>query len=182
MGALGNALIFVVSTLFTLYIGAVMLRLILSLVRADFYNPLSQAIVTITNPAIRPLRRILPSAGRIDTAAIALVVGLAIVRTILIVLLAGMPIMPALIVYVSMKGLAETLVYLYIFCLIGEVILSWVSAAGGGYNPVAALLGSVNRPLLAPIRRVIPPIGMIDLSPLLALLFLNALLIVIHSL
>lgn len=182
MGALGNALIFLVSMIFTLYIGVVALRLLLALVRADFYNPLSQFIVTVTNPLLRPLRRLIPAIGRIDTAAIMLFLILALLKTGIIVLLAGMPVLAVPLVAIAVRDLVEIFIYIYIISLIGEAVLSWIAAARGGYNPIAMLLINLNRPLLAPIRRVIPPIGMVDLSPLFALLVLNALLIVLHSL
>lgn len=182
MGAIGNALVFLVATLFTLYIGAVALRFLLALVRADFYNPLSQFIVTVTNPLLRPLRRLIPAVGRIDTAAVVLLLALALAKTGLVVLLAGMPILAVPIVALAIRDLVEIFIYLYIGSLIGEAVMSWLAAARGGYHPLAVLLADLNRPLLAPIRRVIPPLGMVDLSPLIALLVLNALLIVLHSL
>lgn len=182
MSAVNSMLIFVASTLLTFYIGAVLLRLILAVVRADFYNPISQTIVMITDPPLRPLRRLLPSVGRIDTAGVVLAVALAILKTTIIVALAGFPATPAVIVHLSMKDLAETLVYIYIISLIGEVIMSWVAAGGGGHNSLGSLLAAINRPLIGPVRRFIPPIGMIDLSPLFVLIGLNALLILIRAL
>lgn len=171
-----------INALFSFYIVIVMLRLLFALVRADFYNPLSQFVVTLTNPPLRLLRRFIPAIGRLDTSSVLLMFALQIVEIYLLGLLQGFVLPPLAVLIVSLRELLLLLIYVYMGAIIIMAVMSWVAAAGGGYNPIYALLDSLTRPLLAPIRRVVPLIGMIDLSPLVALLALNVALILVHSL
>ncbi|APZ43556.1 YggT family protein [Acidihalobacter ferrooxydans] len=170
-----------VNALFSFYIVVVMLRLLFALLHADFYNPVSQFVVTLTNPPLRVLRRFVPAIGRLDTASVVLIVVLQVVEIYLLGALQGIvpPLLAVLIL--GVRELLSLLIYLYIGAIIVMALLSWVSMAGGGYNPIAALLDTLTRPLLAPIRKVVPLIGMVDLSPLIALLALNAALILVRS-
>ncbi|MEJ2479997.1 MAG: YggT family protein [Acidihalobacter sp.] len=170
-----------INTLFSFYIVVVMLRLLFALVRADFYNPISQFVVTLTNPPLRPLRRAIPPIGRVDSASILLLLVLQLAEIYLASALQGFVPPPLLAFIVSIRELLILLIYIYIGAIIIQALMSWVAAAGGGYNPVMGLLDSLTRPILAPIRRVVPLIGMIDLSPLVALLALNVALILVHS-
>ncbi|MDX9767424.1 MAG: YggT family protein [Ectothiorhodospiraceae bacterium] len=181
MGALQEILIFLVSSLFGLYILAVILRFVLALARADFYNPISQVIVTVTNPPLRLLRRIIPSIGRIDTAAVVLVLALKLIELSIISLLIGSGIALLPLLLIAIRQILTLLVWVYIVTLIVEAIMSWFGPSMA-HNPLAGLLRGINRPLLAPIRRVLPPLGMIDLSPLIAILGLNILLILLRAL
>lgn len=172
-----NATVFLVDTLFGLYIGAVMLRLILQLVRADFYNPLCQAIVKITNPLVRPLRRYIPAVRRIDSASVLLMMGLQLLNTILLLLLIGHPIRPAGLVVLALAELIGKVIYLYTIGIFIGVIASWIAPAS--YNPVLAVVESVIAPLLRPVRRLLPALGGLDLSPLVVLLGLQLMLILV---
>jgi YggT family protein len=170
-GYFANAAVFLIKTLFGLYVGAVMLRLLLQWVRADFYNPLSQAIVKITNPLLRPLRRVIPALGRLDTASVVLLVALQTLSVWLIHSVVGFH--PGL-VGTALTVVAELLsnfIYLYIFAIIIQAIASWI--APGTYNPILALLNSVTAPLLRPIRQLLPDLGGIDFSPLVAIVLLQ---------
>ncbi len=174
-----NAGVFLVETLFGLYIFAVMLRFILQVVRADFYNPLSQAIVTVTNPALRPLRRYIPAYRNLDTASIVLMVGLQLICTTLVALLVGIGLSPPGLLVMAVAGLLEKSVYLFIFAVIVRIVLSWV--APGTYNPVIGMIDSITDPLLRPARRILPPFGgALDLSPMLVIigLYLALMLVV----
>lgn len=174
---MSNAGVFLVNTLFGLYIGAVMLRLLLQLTRADFYNPLSQAIVRLTNPVLRPLRRYIPAVGKIDSASVLLMVVLQIVNVWIVGAMLGLRLgLPALLV-ATVGELLSKFVYLYMFAIIIQAVASWV--APGSYNPVLGLIGSVTEPLLRPIRRILPNLGGLDLSPLVAIVLLQLVLMLV---
>ncbi len=170
---LRNPIEFLLTVIFQLYILAVMLRFLLQWVRADFYNPLSQAIVKLTNPALRPLRRVIPGFGGIDLAALVLVLVLQILLGFLLALLGEIPLNPGWILLWSIRELVELTLNVFIFSLIIQAVLSWVTP--GHYNPAGILLYKLNEPLLRPARRLIPPISGLDLSPLVVILLLQVL-------
>ena len=173
-----EAILFIVGSLWSLYLGIFALRFVMQLVRANFRNPAADAIVKLTNPLLLPLRRVLPPIGKIDTASI---VALIIVQAAAIAtmwLLGGYFIPNAgAFVYIVFLTLLITVIRFYIFALILYAILSWI--APGTYSPAAALLDSLCEPLLRPIRRIIPPLGGIDLSALFVIILLQALHIAI---
>jgi YggT family protein len=171
-GYVANAGTFLIDVIFGLFIGAVMLRLFLQWARADFYNPLSQAIVKVTNPVLRPLRRYIPAIGRIDTASVVLILSLQILNLWLSLTLAGG--MGASIAGLAVLALAELLskaLYIFMFAIFIQVIASWVSP--GAYNPALSLVDSITEPLLKPLRSVLPSLGGLDLSPMIALVGLQ---------
>ncbi|MFP4161338.1 MAG: YggT family protein [Ectothiorhodospira sp.] len=181
--AFQNAAVFLIGTLFSLYILAVLLRTLLALSRADFYNPISQFLVTVTNPPLRFLRRFIPPAGRLDTAALVLALVLQMTQMALIALIHGVGVPPFSLLMVSILELLRQVIWIYIISIIIQAVMSWFQAGGAmGRNPAAELVDSLNRPLLDPIRRVMPRTGMVDLSPLVALLGLNVLLIFLGAL
>ena len=162
---------FLVRTLFELYILAVMLRFLLQWVRADFYNPVSQFLVKITNPLLRPLRRIIPGVAGLDMAAVVLMLVLEMVAMGLVAWLRGGGVGPAGIVLWSVAELTALAFNIFIFSIIIQAVLSWVNP--GTYNPVTGLLYSLNAPVLRPFSRLLPPISGVDLSPLFAILALQ---------
>ena len=170
---------FLIETLFSLYIGAVVLRMLLGYAGANFYNPLSQFLVKVTNPVLVPLRRFIPSIGKIDTAAIVLALGLTLIKIILlsIIVLGSVNIIGVL--FASIIDLLKVIIWVYIISLLIQAVMSWIGSAHG--NPVAPLVQSLTEPLLRPVRRVIPNIGALDLSPLVVILILNILLIIIDN-
>jgi len=166
-----NPVIFLVDTLFGLYILVVMLRLLLQIVRADFYNPFSQFLVKATNPPLRPLRRIIPGWGGVDIASLVLLFILQCLAIVLMALLQGGALESISIAGLFMASIAKLislLLYIYFFSLIIIALLSWISP--GGYNPVTALMSSINEPLLRPVRKLLPPVGMLDFSVFVAIL------------
>jgi YggT family protein len=173
----GNAAVFLVQTLFGLYIGAVMLRFLLGLVRADFYNPISQFLIKITNPPIVPLRRIIPSVAGIDLATVLLMLVLQAVEYMLITAIRGFGIHPLSLVILSIGGLLSLLLQIYFYTILIQVILSWV--APGGHNPAISLLYSINEPVLRRARRILPPIHGLDLSPILVMIALQLITILV---
>jgi len=170
---LTNPLEFLISTLFSLYILAVMLRFLFGAVHADFYNPISQFLVRITNPLLVPLRKIIPSIGKFDSAAVILMIILQLASLTLILLLRGEGISSAVLIIATLATLFSLLINVFIFAIIVQVIISWMNP--GSYNPVNSLLHSLTSPLLRPIRQLLPPIAGIDLSPLFALIGLQVL-------
>ena len=166
-----NPLEFLITTLFSLYILAVMLRFLLGTVRADFYNPVSQFLVRITNPLLVPMRKLIPSIGRYDTSAIVLMLALQLLSLFIIVLLrgAGVPFVALLVATVG--ELLLLLLNVFFFAIILQVILSWVNP--GHYNPVSAILYSLTSPIMRPIQKLIPPISGFDLSPIFAIIGLQ---------
>lgn len=166
------ALVFLINTLFGLYTAAVILRFLLQWRRADFYNPICQAIVKITNPLLLPLRRIIPGWRGLDFAAVVLAVILQLINVALVlVVVAGFPDFLDLAWWTVLK-IVFLLVNLYFVTILVEAILSWTNASQR--NPIAGLLWSINAPLLQPARKLIPPLGGLDLSPLVVLILLQA--------
>ena len=163
-----NPIEFLINTLFGLYILIVMLRFLLAVVRADFYNPVSQFLVKATNPLLVPLRRFIPSIGKIDTSALVLMLALQMASFGLIALLRGGQIAMGGILIHSIAELLGLFLNVLLFSILIQVILSWVNP--GTYNPVVSLLYSITEPVLRPCRRLIPPISGMDLSPIVALI------------
>lgn len=169
-----NAIVFIIDALARLYLLVLLLRLFLPLVRADFQNPLAQAILKLTSPLVIPVRRILPPLGRIDTATVVVAFGVQYLSVLLIALIQGMRPGIAALVIASLLGLVLLTINLFFWLIIIRIILSWV--ASGGYNPAVAIVYTLTEPLLRPFRRLIPPMGGFDISPIFALIGLGALL------
>jgi YggT family protein len=163
---------FLVSTIFGLYISIVALRFLLQWVRADFYNPISQFIVKATNPPLRYLRRWIPGYGGIDWPSLVLMLGLQLIETmILFWIVAGrIPSFPGLLI-LSAAQILQLIIYIFFFSIIIEIVLSWINP--GAYNPVTVIIYRLNEPLLRPARRLIPPIGGLDFSPMVVLVLLQ---------
>ena len=172
-----NAVTYLVGTLIDLYTTAVILRLLLQWVRADFYNPVCQFLVKVTNPLIVPLRRVIPSIRKLDTASVVLILALEIFGVWIASRISSSPLNFEQIVLFSCMKLAATLLITYFFLIIASVILSWVGARTR--HPVVPLVAQLTEPVLRPFRKVIPPIAGIDLSPLFALIALRFLLVLI---
>jgi len=175
-----DALIFIVRTLLqVLLVTVFLLRVLLPLVRADTRNQLSQAVIRMTNPLVLPLRRILPPIGKVDTASLValLIVQIAATATLWLLGAYGGVFTPLQFIQVAALDLVLFVLRFYFFVLLLYVVLSWV--APGTYSPGAALISSLCEPLLRPIRRVIPPLGGMDLSALFLMIGLQALVILI---
>ena len=171
--------IFLIQSLFGLYILAVMLRLILQWVRADFYNPISQFIVKITNPPLKPLRRIIPGWGGIDISSVLLLIALQMLELYLVNMALGRALGIGGLLIESIAELIELLINIFIGAILIQVILSWVAPAS--YNPLIGLVHKVADPVLAPARRILPPLSGIDFSPLVVLIVLQLLKILVVS-
>ena len=172
--------IFLIEIVFGLYILAVLLRYLLARVRADFYNPLSQFIVKITNPAIKPLRQIIPGYYGIDWPSIILLFFVQAIEIILIALIASgrMPAPMGLFV-LTFAYLLKEVIYVYLFIIIIQVVISWVNP--GVYNPVTVIMHQLSEPILKHARRLIPPAGGFDFSSLVVLILMQLLIILLVS-
>jgi YggT family protein len=167
----GNAATFLIETLVGLYILIVMLRFLLQLARADFYNPVSQFIVKATQPPLAPLRRLIPGIAGLDLAAVVFMFVLKFAELWLITGLLGMTPQAGGLAILSVAELLGLAINVYLFSILIQVIISWVNP--GMYNPIMGLLHSLNEPLLAPARRLIPPISGLDLSPIAVIIVLQ---------
>ncbi|MFO7762654.1 MAG: YggT family protein [Wenzhouxiangellaceae bacterium] len=176
-GSVGNAFGFLVETLFSLYIAALMLRVLLEAVGADYYNPVSQVLITVTQPLVGPLARIIPRMGRFNSAAVVLLVILQTISVVLVMAISGFAADPLQALVIALFRLVRMLLVMYMVLIIAEVILSWVG--GGMRHPIIPLIYQLTRPVLQPIRRVIPSIGGLDLSPLVAIIAIQFLMILI---
>ncbi|QMV62931.1 YggT family protein [Pseudomonas berkeleyensis] len=173
MSGLIEALIYIIQTLGSLYLLIVLLRFILQLVRADFYNPLSQFIVKATQPLLTPLRRIIPGFAGLDLASLILAILVQLVLMIVTLTLMGYNVggfILQLLVW-SLIGVTSLFLKVFFFALIISVILSWV--APGSYNPGAQLVNQICEPLLAPFRKLLPNLGGLDISPIFAFITIN---------
>jgi YggT family protein len=165
---LTDPVIFLVQTLFGLYILAVLLRFLLQLVRADFYNPISQFLVKVTNPPLKILRRLIPGFGGIDLSSIVLAWLLKAIELFIIVSITGTTANLIAPFVWAIPELVELLINIYLFGILIQVILSWVNP--GSYNPATALLHSLTSPVMRPAQKILPPMGGLDLSPMLVMI------------
>lgn len=174
MNGLDNAAIYILQTLGSLYLLIVLLRFILQMVRADFYNPLSQFTVKATKPLLNPLRKVIPGFGGLDLASLTLAILVQLVLMALTLLIGGygfdIALLPQLLVW-SVIGVTTLFLKVFFFALIASVILSWV--APHSHNPAAQLIQQICAPLLEPFRRLLPNLGGLDISPIFAFLALN---------
>ncbi|NEX18830.1 YggT family protein [Thiorhodococcus mannitoliphagus] len=173
-----NPVIFLIQTLFGLYIAVVAIRFLLQWARADFYNPISQFVVKVTSPVLRPMRRVIPGYGGMDLAALVLAWLLSALELAILIMLIGADRSPFGALGWAIPSLAELFINIFLFAVLIRVILSWVNP--DPYNPAVSLLSRLTDPLMRPAQRLIQPIGGIDLSPMLVmvvLVLLNMLLI-----
>jgi YggT family protein len=173
----GNAGVFLVQTLFGLYIAAIMIRFLLAVVRANFYNPVSQFLVKVTNPALVPLRRIIPSMMGIDMASVVLMLALQMLALFIIGLISGLSFGVFGLVVLSFAELLALLLQVFFFSILIQVVLSWLSP--GGDNPAVALLYSLNEPLLRRARRILPAMQGFDLSPIVVMIAIQLMTLLI---
>ncbi len=180
MTALNEIFAYLLQTFLSLYLVAMLLRFLLQLVRADFYNPISQFLVKITNPLIVPLRRLIPGFAGMDIASLVLAVALQLAGIVVLLMMhgLGLPGIVQLLLW-SMLGVISLLVNIYFFALLAMIILSWV--APGSRHPAIYLLHQITEPVMAPVRNLLPPMGGLDLSPILVFILINVIQIVLRN-
>jgi len=174
-----EAIRYIVDTLMWLLTLAFLLRLLFQLVRADFRDPMADAIVRATNWLILPLRRLLPPIGKVDTATVVAVVLVASARTAVLLGLDGAGVgVPLVFLRITLVGLVDLTLRIYLFALLLYWLTSFVTP--GGYAPGVRLLAQLCEPILKPVRRLIPPIGQIDFSVLWVSIVIGALLVLLR--
>lgn len=166
------ALRYIIQTLFTLYIMAYLLRFLLQLARADFYNPLSQFVVKITNPLLIPTRRVVPGWGGIDWACFLLISVLTFIKMLTLSFVISQTLLPwSMLLLLSVIDLLSAFIDVYFYSIMLEVLFSWISQ--GQPQPLLHVVRQLNAPLLKPFQRIFPSIGGMDLSPLFAMMGLQ---------
>lgn len=165
-----NPFIFLIDTIFSIYIAIMLLRFILQQVGADFYNPISQFVVKATQPLVVVARRFIPSIKKVDTATLVLVLVLILLKLTILFAIAGAQLNGQLLLVNAMYDLISLTFDIFIVALFIQAILSWINP--DPYNPVNSLLRNLTFPILRPIQKHVPPIGGIDLSTLIALIAL----------
>ena len=161
-----NPFVFLIDILFQLYATALLIRLLLQWVGADFYNPVSQFLVKITNPLVKPLRRIIPGYGGIDLATLVLAFVVMAIKTMLVY----QTINPVVIALVTTGQTLILCLSIFLYSIIIQAILSWVNP--DPRNPAVSLLNSLTYPILKHFRNLIPPISGMDISPIFAIIAL----------
>jgi YggT family protein len=173
-----NALIFLFDNLSRLYLLCFLLRLLLQVARADFYHPVAQFVVAVTNSLVVPARRLLPSFRKFDLPTFVVLVVLQFAITIVLFAMRGVALRPELIAIEAVYQLATLTVWLYLVCIFVWVILSWLQSA---YHPIAVFLGQLIEPVLRPARRLLPATGGFDVSPMIVTILLVAILIALND-
>ena len=171
MSGLNGAAIFVIQTLGSLYLLIVLLRFILQLVRANFYNPLCQFIVKATQPLLKPLRRVIPSVFGLDMSSLVLAILVQMVIFAVVLTLSYMSFNILGLLLWAIIGVTALFLKVFFFAMIISVILSWV--APGSVSPGAELVNQITEPALAPFRRFLPSMGGLDISPILAFMVIQ---------
>ena len=179
MSAINEIFGYLIQTFLSLYLIAMVLRFLLQVVRADFYNPICQFLVKITNPLVIPLRRIVPSLAGLDLASLLLAILLQLAGIAAILLISGVGLPNPLILLVwSAIGVLGLLVNIYFFALLAMIILSWI--APGSNHPAIYLLHQITEPVMAPFRKALPAMGGMDFSPILVFILINVIQIALR--
>lgn len=167
-GYITNPLVFLIQVIFGAYTFVVLLRFLLQLFRADFYNPVSQFVVKVTSPVLVPLRRVIPGIAGLDIAALLLAWLIKTLELFLVILITKGVFAFTLPLLWAIPELLEMFINIFLFAIFIQVILSWVSP--GGYHPAVAVLHTLTEPVLRPIRKYVKPIAGLDLGPMVAIL------------
>jgi YggT family protein len=181
MGAMNEIVVYLLRTGLGLYLLLVMLRFVMQLANADFYNPISQFVFKATQPLVGPLQRLLRPFGRFDSASLTLAIALQAAGIMLVLALNNIASPNPITLFLwSAIGILGLLLKIYFFALLASIILSWISP--GGSNPAVYLLYQITEPVMAPVRKLLPPMGGLDFSPILVFIGINVLEIVVRNL
>jgi YggT family protein len=174
MSTMAEIASYVIRTLGSLYLLLVLLRFLFQLVRADFYNPISQFVAKATNPLLMPLRKVIPGLFGVDVAALVLALAIQWVLIQAVLVLAGFGIVyPFHAIGWALVGIVSLVLTVYFWALIISIIASWV--APFSHNPALMLIRQLVEPVMAPFRKIIPPLGGIDITPIFAFMTLHVL-------
>lgn len=171
MNYISNPFVFLIDTLFGLYILTVMLRFLFQLFRADFSNPVSRFLIKVTHSPLKLFRRFIPPAGQVDLASLVFMFLLQAIAGFFVFTLQGLAIGPLALVFWSLAELLALLINVFIFAILIQVVMSWVNP--GSYHYGVSLLYSLTEPVLRPVRGFLPALGGLDLSPLVVLIGLQ---------
>ncbi len=166
---MGSSAALIFSTLTGIYLLAVLLRFLLQVAKADFYNPISQAVVKITDPMVRILRTFIPGYRGIDFSTLVLAFLVEAVAICVLILLYGGAIPGAgYIITWAFVGVVLFIITIYYYAILGSIIMSFVMMFSGNTNPhpLLRLVWQLTEPVMAPVRRIIPPMGGLDFSPI----------------
>jgi len=176
---IASAIVFIVNAVTSLYLLVLLLRFWMPWLQADFRNPLAQGILRLTSPVVIPVRRIVPSFGRLDTATVLVAFIIQYLSVLLLLLIMGRTAGIPVIALTAIVKLVVLSINLFVYAIFIRIILSWISQ--GGYNPATAIITTLTEPVLRPFRRLIPPIGGFDISPIFAIILLLATTIVVNG-
>jgi len=171
-----TAITFVLETIFGLFVLAALVRFWMQAFRAPARNPIAQFSMALTDFAVKPLRRLIPGFMRMDWASLVVALALEFVLQVLefTVLAGALPnggVLSALL-FLAFVRLVRLSIYIFIVVIIAQAVMSWVSP----YHPAAPFFNALSDPLLKPVRRFIPPIGGVDISPVFVLIGLQLIL------
>ena len=176
MDVFGSSAALITNNLGGLYLLAVLLRFLLQIAKADFYNPVSQAVVRATDPLVRILRKVIPGYRGIDFSTLILAIVIeAIAICILITLYGGSIPSVGFIVTWAVVGVIYFIVNIYYYAIIGSIIMSFVMLFSGNMNPhpILRLIWQLTEPVMGPLRKVLPPLGGLDFSPILIFIIIG---------
>lgn len=174
-----SAIVFIVNAVTSLYLLVLLLRFWMPFLQADFRNPLAQGILRLTSPLVVPVRRIVPPLGRLDTATVLVAFVIQYITVFLLLIIVGQTAGFVPIAVTAVVKLVVLSINLFVYAIFIRVILSWV--AQGAYNPATAIIATLTEPVLRPFRRLLPPMGGFDLSPIIAIILLLAATIVVNG-
>lgn len=176
---ISSAIVFIVNAITSLYLLVLLLRFWLPWLQADFRNPLAQGILRLTSPVIIPVRRIVPPFGKLDTATVLVAFIIQYLTVLLLLLIVGQTAGIVPIALTAVVKLVALSINLFVYAIFIRIILSWV--AQGTYNPATAIITTLTEPVLRPFRRILPPMGGFDISPIFAIILLLAATIVVNG-
>ena len=178
-GSFGDLMMFLVRTLFELVIFVVMVRYFLQLFHANFFNPITQSLVKLTNPVLNPLRNVLPKSRRHDFASLLVTLVLIVLMVWVLGLMSVGHVSVAALLFNSLYFIFLLVTDLFFWTILMRAIASWI---GSGRSPGVALLEDLTDPILRPVQKILPPLGGIDLSPLAVLIAIQVVQIFVGNL
>lgn len=180
MNSLQNASTFLINSICDLYLLVLLLRLILQYLRVDYYNPLTQFILTATSPVVVRLRRFIPGYMGLDLATICAILTLTLFKLIFIALLNyhQFPALSGLFIWATADILSLS-AKLFFYAILINTTLSWLAPAA--HSPINAILAHLTNPLLERAKRFIPPLGGFDLTPIAVMIGLQLVMIIFNS-
>jgi YggT family protein len=177
-GTFNNASFFLIDTLFDAYIFILLVRIILAFVRADYFNPMTQFFIKLTQPIVGPLRRMLPNYKNFELSSVFLVLVLEAIKFILLaMLIKNFPNLGGILI-LSVADALRSLLNIFFYAILLQAIMSWLQQ---GYSPAGELLNRITMPIMRPFQRLIPTIGGIDITPIPVMIILRLLIIVLVS-